>query len=180
MIPAGYMAKRVAKRTDWLKANQVEDIYSVSDCVSGRFSSNDNDWGHNGFWLFDSPGVIRSLAREHSIDLGGTKLFYYEAYEMEFDGARWTPCYTELFYPTDVLPPLSKKLEGFDVVTFFAGSSPECSPLSCNGLASELPTNAHCLFATFEEAEAALSRGAFENSEPGPYRIFAVYSEEWE
>ncbi|HEX9201861.1 MAG TPA: hypothetical protein VF865_20055 [Acidobacteriaceae bacterium] len=31
---------------------------------------------------------------------------------------------------------------------------------------------AHCLFATFEEAET-------KNSEPGPYRIFAVYSVGW-
>ena len=64
-------------------------------------------------------------------------------------------------------------------MTFSAGSSPECSPLSCNGVAKELPTNAHCLFAGFEEAEAALSRGAFKDSEPGPYRIFAVYSVDW-
>jgi hypothetical protein len=32
---------------------------------------------------------------------------------------------------------------------------------------------------SFEEAEAALNGGAFENCEPGPYRIMAVYSVDW-
>ncbi len=73
-------------------------------------------------------------------------------------------------------PPLRKQLEGFDVVTFWAGADPECSPLSWNYMAEELATNTHCLFATFEDAEAALNRGAFKDSEPGPYRILAVYS----
>jgi hypothetical protein len=67
-------------------------------------------------------------------------------------------------------------MEGFDVVTFFAGTSPEHSPLSCNGMAKKIPTNEHCLIDSFEEAQAALVRGDFKNAEPGPYRIFAVYS----
>jgi hypothetical protein len=35
------------------------------------------------------------------------------------------------------------------------------------------------LFSSFDEAKAHLERGAFNNSEPGPYRIFAVYSVGW-
>jgi hypothetical protein len=75
--------------------------------------------------------------------------------------------------------PSKKTLEGFDVVTFYAGNSPECSPLSCNGLADTIPTNQHCLIESFEDAKAALDGGEFNNSEPGPYRIFAVYSVDW-
>jgi len=33
MIPVGYMAKRVIKKPDWLKATNVIDVYSVSSCV---------------------------------------------------------------------------------------------------------------------------------------------------
>jgi hypothetical protein len=69
-----------------------------------------------------------------------------------------------------------KALEGFDVTTFAAGTSPECSPLSCNGLAGSLSTNKHCLFGTFDEAKDALEKGDFLNCERGPYRIVAVYS----
>jgi hypothetical protein len=65
------------------------------------------------------------------------------------------------------------------VVTFWAGNAPEHSPLSCNSIAEDVPTNSHCLLATFEEAETALNKGVFEDGEPGPYRIFAVYSVDW-
>jgi hypothetical protein len=44
-------------------------------------------------------------------------------------------------------------------------------------LADKLHTNAHRLFPSFEEAESNLTNGAFNVSEPGPYRIVAVYCE---
>jgi len=90
MIPAGYMAKRVYKRPDWLKAPHVAEIYSVSGCISEDFADYINYWKHNGYWFFDSPELIKAVAKENSIQLQGTSLFYYEAYEMEFDGECWT------------------------------------------------------------------------------------------
>jgi hypothetical protein len=183
MIPAGYMAKRVYSKSEslnFLRGTKVEDVYSLSGCISEFFTDYINFWKHNGYWLFDAPGIIRSIAREHSIDLEGAKLFYYEVHEQEFDGERWRTFAPEPSIPTNVTIPARKQLEGFDVATFFAGNAPECSPLSCNGLAAELPANAHCLFTTCEEAEAALSRSAFKDAEPGPYRIFAVYSVDWD
>jgi hypothetical protein len=89
MIPVGYMAKRISSSPDWLKALQVADVYSVSSCVSNDFADYINFWKHNGYWLFDSPEIIRSVALENSISLDGAKLFYYEAYEMEFTGNDW-------------------------------------------------------------------------------------------
>lgn len=77
---------------------------------------------------------------------------------------------------TDVRTPAHKNLEGFDVTTFSMHSSPECSPLSCNSLANNIPVNEHCLFRTFQEAKEAIEGGLFKNSEPGPYRVFAVYT----
>jgi len=179
MIPAGYMAKRVCKKPEWLHASHIADIYSVSGCISPHFSDYIDSWRHNGYWLFDSPEIIRSVAKERSTDLAGASLFYYEAYEKEFDGSGWRSYGPSESIPTAVVPPPQKQLEGFDVVTFFAGNAPECSPLSCNSMAKEIPTNAHCLFSSFEEAERHVTNGAFNNSEPGPYRIFSVYSVEW-
>ena len=178
MIPAGYMAKRIYTRPHWLNANHVVDIYSVSACLSENFADYIQYWKHNGYWLFDSPEIILSLAREHSIRLEGTTLFYYEAYEEEFHGERWNLYAPEPSFLTNVIPPSQKQLEGFDVVTFYAKTSPECSPLSCNSLAEVLPTNAHCLFPSLEDAQTNLANGAFKDSEPGPYRIFSVYSVE--
>ena len=177
MIPAGYMAKRVYQKPDYLKTAQVQDIYSVSACISGYFANYISLWKHNGYWLFDSPEVILAIAQENLIDLTPTTLFYYEVHELEFDGKSWNTFAPN--FPVNVTPPARKKLEGFDVVTFFARSSPECSPLSCNSLADKIPTNAHCLLASFEEAERLLKNGVFNNSEPGPYRIFSVYSVDW-
>jgi hypothetical protein len=179
MTPAGYMAKRVYTRPAWLKASHVAEIYSVSGCISENFADYVPHWKHNGYWLFDSPEVIKSIAKEDSIQLEGTSLFYYETHEMEFDGERWDPWSPEASVTTNVVAPSNKRLEGFDVVTFWAKSSPECSPLSCNSIAEEVHTNAHCLFETFDKAEKSLNNGVFKDAEPGPYRIFSVYSVDW-
>ncbi|HUI74256.1 MAG TPA: hypothetical protein VLX32_04890 [Candidatus Acidoferrum sp.] len=179
MIPAGYMAKRVSEKPDWLKAAQVTDIYSISGCVSSDFADYINYWKHNGFWFFDTPEVIRNVAHQYSIDLEGTSLFYYEVHEEEFDGKGWHEFRPDSSIPTNVIVPVDKRLEGLDVVTFWSKNAAECSPLSCNGLAEELTTNSHCLFASFADAENSLENGKFSDSEPGPYRILSVYSVKW-
>ena len=122
MVPAGYMAKRVVTRPDWLGASSVSSIYSVSGCVSDNFADYITFWKHNGYWLFDSPAVITDIAQENNIDLAETMLFFYEVYELQFNSGEWT---------------------------------------------------------SFEQARALLENGTFNNSEPGPYRIFAVYSVAW-
>ena len=71
MIPIGYMYKRVFRRPGWVEAPQVEDVYSVSDCLSKPFDDHVESWQHNGYRLFDSPAVMRALAAEHSIPLDG-------------------------------------------------------------------------------------------------------------
>lgn len=178
MTPAGYMAKRIHSRPEWLDADSVVDVYSVSNCVSKSFADYINYWKHNGFWLFDSPAIIRQVAQEHSIDLTGTKLFYYEVYEAEFheDKGCWETFAPEVSFTTNVVEPNSKHLEGYDVVTFYAGTSPECSPLSCNSVAKEIKTNQHCLLSSLAKARQLVEQGKFRNTEPGPYRVFAVYS----
>lgn len=178
MIPAGYMYKRVVVRPDWLKVEAVFDVYSLSSCISDYFADYINYRKHNGHWLFDSPQVIEGIAKNEGIDLSGTFLFYYEAYEYELDedSKEWSAFTPEPSFVTDVQVPLDKHLEGFDVTTFTGHTSPECSPLSCNSLATTIPVNEHCLFNTFTEAKEALEGGLFKNSEPGPYRIFAVYT----
>jgi hypothetical protein len=181
MIPVGYMAKRVSVRPDWINAPRVADVYSVSGCVSKDFADYINYWQHNGYWFFDSPEIILELAQQNSIDLTGTRLFFYEAHELEFDDieGRWTGFKPEPSFRTQVVPPAEKVLEGYDVVTFSVRTSAECSPLSCNSLAAEVATNQHCLLASCERAQQLLEEGRFKNTEPGPYRIFAVYSTRW-
>lgn len=181
MISVGYMAKRVSGRPVWLDAPRVTDIYSVSGCISADFADYIAEWRHNGYWFFDTPQMILEVARKRSIDVSDARLFFYEVHELQFDGAerRWTSFGPEPSLGSQVVVPPHKALEGYDVVTFSAGSSAECSPLSCNSLARELDTNEHCLLASFERAQALLEGGRFANTEPGPYRVFAVYSTAW-
>ena len=178
MIPVGYMAKQVITRPEWIKNPDVTDIYSVSSCISDNFADYINYWKHNGYWLFDEPDIIRQLAKEASIDLSAMQFFYYEVYELQFDEekAQWLSFKADESFLTDVLAPETMTLEGYDVVSFMARTSRECSPLSCNSLARSIQTNSHCLLSSFEDAKRHIETGSFNNSEPGPYRIFAVYT----
>jgi hypothetical protein len=94
------MAKRVYKRPGWLKAFHVDEIYSVSGCISENFADYVEYWKHNGYWLFDSAEIIKNVAKENAIQLGETSLFYYEVFEMEFDGERWVPFLPEPSFAT--------------------------------------------------------------------------------
>jgi hypothetical protein len=177
LVPAGYLYKRVAVRPDWLAASGVDEICSVSGCISEAFADYIEWWRHNGYWLFDSPDVMRELANEHGVDLSGARLFYYEVFDRQFDGdsRSWSPFAPDGSLALAVRQPASRRLDGYDVATFWAGTGPECSPLTCNHLAATLTVNRHGLFDRFEEAVRSLEAGEFDNTEPGPFRIFAVY-----
>jgi hypothetical protein len=176
MIPAGYMAKKVSPKPDWLKASGVSHVCSVSYCISPAFCDYIRHWKHNGFWFYNSPADVREVARLESVDFSGQKLFYYEVHELQFDAGRglWQPFQAEVGFRTDVEIPRRKQALGFDVVSYSAQTSPECSPLSCNNVAQSIAVNEHCLLRTFDQARELLEAGAFNGSEPGPFRIFAV------
>jgi hypothetical protein len=180
MIPVGYMYKLVVSKPDWLKTDQVKEIYSVSGCVSKDFDGWINYWKHNGYWFFDSPKIIKEIAKENDIDLSGMKLFFYRVYENQWndEAGEWEDFKPEESFETNVELPKSSTLHGFDITTFTAQTSAECSPLSCNHMAEELEASPNCLLSSFEEAKQLIESGAFNQCEPGPYRIFEVYSVE--
>jgi hypothetical protein len=177
MIPAGYMAKKIVARPDWLDAEGVEDVCAVSGCISPPFADYIGYWKHNGYWFFNSRSDIERLCCEENLENSQNTIFYYEVFEKEYDeNARsWSTFEPDASFPTHVETPEDAKLIGWDVATFTVGTSPECSPLSCCSLATVVPVNRHCLFDTFEQAVEALEDGRFDNSEPGPFRIFAVH-----
>lgn len=178
MQPLGYMYKRVELRPEWLAAQQVHDVYSLSGCISEDFADYVPFWKHNGFWLYDSRSTLEQIAGENGISLEGMTLFYYEAYEREYDREKkaWVPFEPEASIGTDIQIPTAKHLEGYDITTFSAHTSPECSPLSCNSCATTVHTNDHCLLESFEEAKDVLESNRLGPCEPGPYRIIAVYT----
>ena len=78
--------------------------------------------------MFNSTDAISEIARENKIDLAKTALFFYEVYELQFDSGEWTHFDPEASFRTEVIVPETKVFEGYDVVTFTARTSPECSP----------------------------------------------------
>lgn len=175
MIPAGYMAKKIVSRPDWLESHIVKDIYSVSSCISENIDYI-RFWRHNGFWLLNSLEILDTIIKESGIDAARYCSFYYECYEREFNDSTgtWCPVVPDPSFVTGVKKPAKPQLQGFDVVTFSCGTTPECSPLSCNGLAKKIQTNSYCLLPSLEEAINLIEKGEFANSEPGPFRIFSV------
>ena len=182
MIPAGYMYKKVANKPAGFDVDGVERIYSVSGCISDDFCDWFNQWKHNGYWFFDAPHLMREIAQQKGIDLTGMTLFFYKVfgYQWNDDDKLWDVFGPEESFPTQVALPRSTKLEGFDVVTYSAGSGAEHSPLSCNYLAKKLHVNANCLLNTFEEAKDHIEAGTLSHGEPGPYRIIEVHLVEGE
>jgi hypothetical protein len=177
MIPLGYMLKTAVRRPSWIEAASVHDIYSVSGCVAGNFADYILFWKHNGYWLFDSPKIIRDITASENIDVSEMTMFYYEAHESEYDDEtkHWLSFSPDPSFPTLIVEPNNRWLQGYDVTTFSNHNTPECSPLSCCSLATNVLVNEHCLFNTFEESKSALENGLFANTEPGPFRVIAVY-----
>lgn len=171
-IPLGYMLKRVAPAPGWLGLPHVAEVCALSGCISS--SLGDSDWRRNGYGLFDTPAAALAAS---GADADDERLFYYEAWAQEYveATAAWRPI-APPDPPARVVAPGGASLLGFDVVTWSVGYAPECSPLSCNGLAAGSPVNSRCLFETADEAIAALSAGRFDKSEPGPFRVVAVFS----
>lgn len=178
MIALGYMYKKVARRPDWLETDYVQDIYSVSSCISEDFDDWINYWKHNGYWFFDSPDIIRGIAAEEGIRLNEMKLFFYRGYEKQWDDQdlEWIAYEPEPSFGLDVQEPAKLHVEGYDVVSYSCQTSAECSPLSCNHMAREIEVNPHCLFATFAMARKTVEANTFKDSEPGPLRIIEVCS----
>lgn len=175
MISVGYMAKTIVEKPGWLKAPAVRRICSVSGCISKNFTDFIRHWRHNERGFFDSMNIIVELAAEEGIDLSGMQFFHYEEYERQYDEKRkqWEGL-REL--EAAVLPVAGRQLVGYDVVTFSQQAMPECSPLSCNGLAETIGVNDSCLLPSLEVARDLLEAGAFDHSEPGPFRVFSVYT----
>src|SRR5579863_7753557 len=93
MIPAGYMAKRVRRRPDWIKAAQVADIYSLSRCVSAGFADYIEHWKHNDYWLLDSPKIIQGVVSEYSIQLvGGRRCSNFTIQPGSLAASAWSLC----------------------------------------------------------------------------------------
>jgi hypothetical protein len=173
MIDAGFFAKRVAQKPESLQASAVREICSVSECISSGPEKWIELWLHNDLGWFnriaDALRVIPAGEESHY------RVFAYRLYPEVFTKSGRM----RLVIPPNVEPePISGDFRrlGFDSANKSMASvlGLECSPLSCNYMADELPANEFCLFADLSDAIAAAERFAAEQPEPGDYYVVEV------
>jgi len=171
MIDAGYFAKRVALRPEFISAPHVREICSVSNCISSGPDDWLESWRHNELGWFNSIADALSVVPGEPRDL--YRLFAYRVTpHFHCGGAR-----LDIALPPDIRPhtiPPDFVVRGFDAVsrsidyaTWF-----EHSPLSCNHRAAELDVNEFCLFSSLDAAVAAAD--TFSVEQPEPYYVVEV------
>ncbi|MEX2387051.1 MAG: hypothetical protein WD534_04155 [Phycisphaeraceae bacterium] len=177
----GFMPRRVAKRPNWLSCKDVEEICSVSTCVSEAPEGWIDHWLHNGAGFFNSEVVAWQVVPEQQKN--EFELFAYRLWPMLFDDGRmkqFDPQADFAELPGE-LPQREPSLEGYSMIGFDLANrsvSPfvECSPLSCNAMCAEYKVNRWCLLDSVEDAMQAGQDFSNINAgvEPGTYYLFEV------
>lgn len=170
-ILIGYFPKRTVKRPDWLQAQGIEEVCSVSTCISEAPHGWIDLWRHNEMCVFDSPELAWSIVPE--ADRAEYELYAYRLYPVEFTAGERRDFVIPKVQPEPM--PSSFVRLGYDAVSRSCGSTFECSPLSCNHRASRWPVNRQCLV---EDLDTALQMAVeFEagGAEPGPYFVVEVW-----
>ena len=174
MIPAGYMYKRIAQATG-MNCKNVNKIYAVAKCISPDFADYISYWKHNKYWFFNTPEAMDGIVLDQKVT-DELELLFYEMHEKEFNEKEriWQEIQAEESFGYDVKIPLQQDFLGFDIVTYTFGTSPECSPLSCNLIYREVTVNQYCLLDDLDYAFKIIESLNERKAEPGPYRIIAV------
>ena len=175
----GYFPKATAVPAAWTHALHVQAICSVSHCIGKPPPKWMERWTHNQFGFFntraDALAVVNSeLVPSEVVPSDGDKvqLFAYRLLPLRFvkgDSERFG--IGEL--SVEPLGPNPISL-GFDVVSRSVSDFFECSPLSCNGMAAEVPVNRDCLIDHLSQALETATQFSRTEPEPGPYYVIEV------
>ena len=166
----GYFPKRTMKRPEWLKATGVEELCSVSTCLSDGPNGWVDQWRHNEMWVYDTPELAFSVVPEATRK--EFDLYAYKMFPVVFVVGKQQP----FDIPNLHVQSLASSFErlGNDIVCK-GGCTFACSPLTCNHMAEHVAVNRQCLV---EDAAAAFRLAAeFEagGCEPGPYCVVEVW-----
>jgi len=169
----GYFPKRTVRRPEWLKAAGVEEVCSVSTCISEAPKGWIDEWRHNEMFLYDNPDLAWSVVPEPA--QSEFDLYAYKLFSVMFEDGQRKPFDIPALHAVPLCD--SFVCLGFDAVSRSAGAAFECSPLSCNYMAEEVAVNRHCLMddqaIAFQKAAEFEARGC----EPGPYFVVEVWRE---
>jgi hypothetical protein len=181
----GYFAKVPTRRPERLKLPGVEEICSVSCCIANGPKDWVQRWQHNAMWFYPTEETARQCF-DYDGAPGELDLFAYRIEPTSFDSngsrKRLTGEMIEAIQKaedaTAAIPPDYEFL-GYDCVEADVAVGPfsgfACSPLSCNGLAAEIPVNHHCLIDDLDEALRVAGDFEKRQPEPGHYYVLEVW-----
>jgi hypothetical protein len=178
-IPApiliGYVPKKTMRQNAWFGQSAVEEVCSVSDCMSVRPQDWIDGWKHNSWSLYDSEQLAWDTCRDNPT---AYDMYAYKLFPLLFEGTARSPIDVSATSLGDLADYV---LLGYDPVSREHGMMEFChSPLSCNAGFEQYDVNRYCLIddlvtawrITEEIAIAAKDRGSWE---PGPYCLCEVY-----
>jgi hypothetical protein len=171
----GYFPKKTMGRNEWFRNSRVEEVCSVSNCMSEAPEDRINQWKHNAWSLYDTEDIAWGIIRDEPAryDMYAFKLFPFM-----FDGGAGLAVSVE---PTATPQLVDYDFLGYDPVSREADTIEfGHSALSCNKGFEEYPVNRFCLLDDLEDswritaeiAKAAKEKGSWE---PGPYYLCEVY-----
>lgn len=178
----GYLPKKRTQAPAWLEGGQVEELCSVSTCIASAPDGWIDRWVHNDW------GFCNSI--EAALSLVPTGEVVYDLFAFALSSTRFSdgspalaaidrPLYEPSFCPVQPAPlPASFLPLGFDAVSNSGIAHFECSPLSCNNMASSVGVNRYCLIDDLALAEQAAARFSREEPEPGDYYVVQVFRQE--
>jgi hypothetical protein len=167
----GYFPKRLTEPPDWLKVLPIEEICSVSGCISQEPEDWIDQWQHNECWVFDTPELAWSVVPLP--DRSAFRLYAFKMYPARFEHGQLI----QIELPTlqvSPLPPSFNRL-GYDIVSRSVTPMFECSPLSCNNMAEHHPVNRCCLVETEADGLRIAIEFSISEPEPGPYYLVEVW-----
>lgn len=170
-IFVGFFPKATQPRPVWLKVEAIQEICSVSECISKAPVNWIQHWTHNALGFYNTEEKAVSVLDDASPHYD---LYAYELFPVSCLGQNLIA----IMLADDIgQVPADYEFLGYDIVSRSSSDFFECSPLSCNHAASVFVTNPHCLLD--DEAYAyqvllTMSQPDF-GAEPGPYYLFKVY-----
>jgi len=174
----GYFPKRRTPAPDWLAASKAEEVCSVSTCIAKAPPDWVDHWVHNDWGFCNTVADAISLIEPGD---GEYVLYAYSIHSNRYSGGEPQGVdvalafghYTDRPVAPEPLPPDFVSI-GFDVAGNSLSSYFECSPLSCNRIASEIDVNKYCLLDDLDSSLEAARRFSVEQPEPGDYYVVQV------
>jgi hypothetical protein len=182
--PIGFLAKLTKRRPD-PPIGDVEEVCSVSCCISKAPPGAVSAWCHNAMGFYASEALALSVIPPRE-DRAAYDLYAYAMLPVAFDEDGEPRALTddesralsEAAKDTDEIGP-GYQLLGWDVVSNSLGwvesQSFECSPLTCNSLAGTILANRYGLIDALDAAFAAAPEIIRAPSEPGTYYLVQVW-----